>query len=431
MDTLEKILSNFATGIHCSIEGRITGIRNHRNVIFFDVENDSQRIQLIDLQSPTERNPVIGDIIKAEGTTVYSNRGEKSIQLKKLTILVKNIADTNLKRGSTLQNTGLRHVDLLVNQDYRLFIRKRFQFMASIREFLYGKEFLEFDTSVLQSHHHSGFSKPFVTKLNSQKKEVYLRGTSEIRLKQLVVGGFNKVFEMGKVFRNEGQDRMHHPEYTQLEAYQAYTTYWDAMSLIEEMLKASTSSSFPENSLLTESRPWPRISLLELGIDVLGKGFSFGIDRNEMIKICSENLGTNQKIDASVSDPQLFLYIIRKLLFPTIQEPSFIYGFPEVISPLAKSSLVIENGCEKAALIVKGRRICDIATEETNYELLRRKLLSQELITGQQPDPDFLHAMECGLPPTSGYSMGIERLSLLLHYGNHERSVKEAILFPL
>lgn len=428
MSTIRTALETFTEGVSVTVRGRVIARRKHGSVAFIDLDDRYGQIQVIIPRESSIELPHLGDIIVVVGTCCLSKSSVRSVSCERLSYAARRTsAVTNVRGGKGLVP---RHLELLHDGRRYDFFARLSRFTFAIRSHLYDAQFLEFDTSTLQRRFNAGHARPFATTVNATGKPAFLRLTSELRLKQLMSAGYEKVFEMGKSFRNEGMDKMHHPEFTQLELYQAYAELDDTMSVVERLIKTCSTSAFGEN-LFSDVKPWPRIDLLERCRDLFGGGFSFSLPKQALLELGHAHLPKGKSLSPDSSLPQLYQDLIRKAVFSTVIKPSFMVGFPALGSPLAKRSIMVPDGCERAALVVNGRRVCDLAREENDATVVERALSEQSILTGRPADPEFLDALKTGIPPLSGASLGIERLALLAAHGQFDRPVSDAILYPL
>jgi lysyl-tRNA synthetase class 2 len=273
--------------------------------------------------------------------------------------------------------------------------------------------------------------------MNANGKKYYLRLTSEIRLKQLIAAGFEKVFEIGKSFRNEGSNGINNPEFSLLELYSAYQNCEDIAVLVEKILSQSIQEVFKkkrfdlDNGTVDFSQPWPRISLEDIGIARFGNDFSLSIGKDDLLALVRNHWdGSKDAFNERLSFSQIFWDLIEKVLAPNICRPTFVTSIPSVISPLSKESAGIKGASDRMLLVINGIPIADFYTDENWFDIIKPKLEAQTETTGKSVNPVFLHALGCGLPPTAGCGMGIDRLLLCLRPVTMPKHISEVILFP-
>ncbi|MFC2114255.1 lysine--tRNA ligase [Bacteroidota bacterium] len=387
----------------------------------------------------------IGDIIGVKGYVFITQVGEISIHVSEFTILCKSLRPLPIvkeKDDETYdaftdpeQRYRQRYVDLIVTPKTKKIFQARARIVNFMRNFLIEKGYLEVETPILQPIYGGAAARPFKTHHNSLDTTLYLRIANELYLKRLIVGGFDGVFEFAKDFRNEGMDRFHNPEFTQLEFYVAYKDYIWMMDLYEEMIEGivldlyGTTEIKYGDHLVNFKRPWKRISMY----DVI-KEFT-GIDISQMTE---EELGKTAKelhvdIDKTMGKGKLIDEIFGEKCESSLIQPTFITDYPVEMSPLAKKHRSKEGLVERFEVICIGKEICNAFTE-LNDPIDQRERFEQQLELGKRGDEeamvldeDFLRAIEYGMPPTAGIGIGIDRLTMLLTDAN---SIQEVILFP-
>jgi len=395
------------------ISGRVVGLRNQGNILFVDVEDGTGKIQAL-LKKDELRNFAlvkrtldIGDFAYASGALLKTKKGEKSLSAKKFEILTKSLRPLpsewyGLK--DVEERYRKRYLDLILNKESREKLTARSQVIADIRKFLDKEGFMEVETPVLQELPGGAKARPFVTHHNALDQDFYLRIAPELFLKRLLVGGFEKIFEMGRVFRNEGIDRDHNPEFTMLELYWAYQDWEGLMSFTEKMLKPHLSKKYG-------AKKWPRITYADAFKKFANK------------KIVPELVEGLPTID------DIFKHDVR----PHIKEPTFVTHYPKSISPLAKSDPDNSTLTERFQLVVDGTELVNGFSELNDPIDQRERMEEQERrfragnVEEPRVDHDFLEALEYGMPPAAGLGIGIDRLAALVMGSHH---LKEVILFP-
>ena len=387
----------------------------------------------------------IGDFIGLEGYVFTTKTGEISIHTDNFTILAKSIRPLPIvkeKDGEVFdafkdkeQRYRNRHLDLILNENVRDTFYKRASIIRSIRKFLDERQFLEVETPILQPLYGGANARPFTTHHNTLDQTLYLRIADELYLKRLIIGGFDKVYELSKDFRNEGMDRNHNPEFTMLEFYWAYADYEDCMNFLEEMIRSTaevvdaTRINWGEMEI-DLSKPFLRKPIFELLNEVTGQDLS-NISDDELRIICNQK---DIDIDHKSNYGQMLDELMSKLVEPNLIQPTFITDYPKAISPLAK---LHRNGdpnlVERFELFIGGAEFANSFTELNDPLDQRKRLEAQAALRrkgdeeAQPVDENFIQAMECGMPPTGGVGVGIDRLTMLLT-GN--RWIKDVILFP-
>lgn len=441
-----------------SIAGRITSRRIMGKASFVELQDAHGKIQVYvnrDIICPDEDktfyNTVfkklmdIGDIIGVKGDAFITQTGETSIRVKELTLLTKSVRPLPVvkeKDGKVYdafsdpeQRYRQRYLDLIVNPQVKETFLKRTKLTNSMREFLNGKDYLEVETPILQPIYGGAAARPFKTHHNTHDQTLYLRIANELYLKKLIVGGFDGVYEFAKDFRNEGMDRFHNPEFTQMELYVAYKDYFWMMDLVEEMvekialdLNGTTKIQVGKN-LIDFQRPWKRFTMFEAI-----EHFT-GVDISRMDE--AQLLETAKKLDVPTDETmgkgKLIDEIFGEKCEAKLIQPTFITDYPVEMSPLAKKHRSEEGLVERFEAIVNGKEICN-AYSELNDPIDQRARFEEQLELGKRGDEeammldeDFLRAIETGMPPTSGLGIGIDRLSMIM---TNSQSIQDVLFFP-
>eukprot|EP01130_Rhizamoeba_saxonica_P017939 TRINITY_DN8844_c0_g1_i2.p1 TRINITY_DN8844_c0_g1~~TRINITY_DN8844_c0_g1_i2.p1 ORF type:complete len:553 (-),score=106.67 TRINITY_DN8844_c0_g1_i2:5-1477(-) len=386
-----------------------------------------------------------GDIIRATGHPHRTQRGELSLMtqnIRMLTPCLHELVDFNAISDIEIKHRQ-RYLDLMVNKGVRDRFVARAKIIKNLRDFLNDRDFVEVETPLLHSGPSGASADPFTTHYNSLNKNVYLRIAPELYLKKLIIGGMDRVYEIGKSFRNEGIDHTHNPEFTTCEFYQAYADYNKVMEMTEEMIKyiaVNTIGTFiitlnkgKENEYEIDfSKPFKRISVVQEIEDKVGKSIDFNIDTPENIKyiktICIEN---NIPFDDEDNLMDLFDVLVSHYIEPYCKEPTFLKDYPVISSPLAKNHRNNPGLVERFELIINGMEICNAYSEmndpflqANNFDIQNAGNKDQATIIEEN---NYVRALEYGLPPTGGWGMGIDRLCMLLLGIN---SIREVILFP-
>ena len=443
--------NNLDNKIVC-IAGRIMALRKMGKASFIHVMDDKGRIQVFIKKDNVGEKIYdafklmdIGDFIGISGVVFKTKVGEISISAEKFDVLSKSIRPLPIvkeKEGEVYDaftdkelRYRNRHLDLIVNAETRSTFIKRTQIINEIRTTLNAKQFLEVETPVLQSIYGGANARPFTTHHNALDQKLFLRIADELYLKRLIIGGFEKVYEMSKDFRNEGMDKNHNPEFTMLEFYWAYADYEDCMELVEEIirnaakcigdlkinwgkLKIDLSKKFEKKSFY---------ALLEeaTGVDIEK------MDKSEMLTVCKDN---NIDIEDNCNVGQMLDGLMSTLVEPNLIAPTFVIDYPKSISPLAKLKRDgSDNIVERFELFIGGAEFANSFSELNDPIDQRSRLEEQSKLRDQgdeeaQPiDEEFIRAMEVGMPPTGGVGIGIDRLIMLLT-NNHW--IRDVILFP-
>ena len=456
---LQEQYADLAPGEEISTEvaiaGRIIARRIMGKLAFFNLQDETGTIQLyLDKKRisetmaavPNAFNTVIkltdtGDILGAKGTIKRTERGELSIYVNEYEILAKSLLPLPDKwHGLTdvEKRYRQRYVDLIVNPEVRQTFRRRAQITAAIRRYLDQQDFIEIETPVLQSEAGGADARPFITYHNTLEMELYLRIATELHLKRLIVGGFEKVFELGRIFRNEGVSTKHNPEFTSIEVYQAYADYYDMMELTENIIvKAAqevlgTLKISYQDTEIDLTPPWRRVTMHELVQEITGVDLN-SFDDFESARIAAENAGIGVPEDCKTIG-KLLNEAFEQKVEETLIQPTFVLDFPVEISPLAKPHRSKTDLVERFELYVVGRELANSFSELTDPIDQRQRLEAQALkkaagdLEAQGVDEDFLTALEYGMPPTGGLGIGIDRLIMLL---TDSASIRDVIAFPL
>ena len=380
----------------------------------------------------------IGDFIRVRGILFKTKRGEKTIEAADYKMLAKSLLPLPEKWHGLKdieERFRKRYLDLIFDPEVKKKFEIRSKIIGAIREFLEKEEFLEVETPILQPIYGGAKARPFKTHLNAFDMEMYLRIAPELYLKRLLIGGFDKVYEIGRMFRNEGVDRSHNPDFTMLEFYWAYADYKDLMKLTERLFKNLLKSVFGkleskyEGKKINFKTPWPRIEFSQL-IRKYTKINLEEIHRDALAKRAKE-LGI--KLERELGKAEIADEIYKKFCRPKIWEPTFVINFPLGFQPLAKALEKDSSRLANFQLIIAGWEMLNAFSELNDPLEQKRRFKEQEKFfregfkEAQRMDIDFLEALEYGMPPAAGFGMGIDRLVALL---TNSHSLREVILFP-
>ncbi|NLS44261.1 MAG: lysine--tRNA ligase [Firmicutes bacterium] len=428
------------------IAGRIMAIRSHGKATFADILDLSGRIQIYArLDSLGEEDYGlfssldIGDIIGVEGKVFRTRRGETSIEVNEFSLLCKALRPLPEKwHGLVDVDLRYRHryLDLIVNPDVRRVFLQRTAIFRAVRDFLDSRGFIEVETSSLHSIPGGASARPFITHHNALGLDLYLRIALELHLKRLIIGGLEKVYELGRVYRNEGISTKHNPEFTMLELYQAYADYTDMMDLAENLIyyvadKVLGTGIVKSGDIdINLTPPWTRLTMVEAVLKYTGVDFT-EIDNDEDAKKAAESLSV--EIGKDSSRGAILAEIYDKLVEPKLIEPTFIIDYPIEISPLARKKKDDPRYTYRFELIVGGYEMANAFSELNDPIDQRERFESQVKLRDKgdeeahMMDEDFLLALEHGMPPTGGMGIGIDRLIMLI---TNQDSIRDVILFP-
>ena len=443
-----------AEPIVVTVVGRLVGIRVMGKSSFAHVEDGTGRIQLYlrrdvvadGMYEVLKSDLDLGDFVEAMGQMFYTRTGEASVRVDKLRVLSKALRPLPVvkeKDGQVFDAFGdkelryrQRYVDLAVNAEVREIFRIRARIVSAIRRFLDERGFLEVETPVLQSIYGGAAARPFVTYHNQLKQQLYLRISDELYLKRLIVGGFERVYEIGRDFRNEGVSFKHNPEFTQIEFYAAYADYQDVMALTEEMVAYAAQEALGTTKISVDGQeielapPWRRWRLRDAVRDVTGIDYEDHRDAKSLYRAIVETAGTPEPKASwgKLIDPTLINYVEPHLI-----QPTFLYDYPVEVSPLSKRKPGKPGTVERFEFFIGGFELGN-AFSEINDPLDQRERFqatSQALASGDEEahplDEDYVAALSYGMPPTGGFGMGIDRLAMLF---TGQESLREVILFP-
>jgi lysyl-tRNA synthetase class 2 len=450
---LEKMPAG-AEPLSVSIVGRLVGIRVMGKSSFAHIEDGSGRLQIYlrrdqlgeDAYALFRQSLDLGDFVEVAGELFHTRTGEATVQVSALRILAKALRPLPVvkeKAGQRYdaftekeQRYRQRYVDLAVNPDVRDLFRVRARIVAALRRFLDERDFIEVETPVLQPIYGGAAARPFVTYHNQLKQQLYLRISDELYLKRLIVGGFERVYEIGRDFRNEGVSFKHNPEFTQIEFYMAYADYQDVMALTEEMVAYAAQDALGTTKISRDGHeielapPWRRWRLRDAVREITGIDYEGYTDADSLHKAIVEMGGTPELKSTwgKLVDPTLINYVEPHLI-----QPTFLYDYPLAVSPLAKKKPGEPDIVERFEFFIGGTEMGN-AFSEINDPLDQRERFvatSQALAAGDEEahplDEDYVTALSYGMPPTGGFGMGIDRLTMLL---TGQDSLREVILFP-
>ncbi len=444
--------------VEVTVAGRLRAIRPMGKLTFAHIEDGSGRLQLFlrvnelgeeAMKQFTEQFD-IGDFIQARGTLMRTRTGEITVQVSSFKILAKAITPLPAAKDEVVDGEVVRHAiladpetrfrqryaDLAVNPEVRKVFKQRADIVTALRKFLDDRGFIEVETPILQPIYGGAAAKPFITHHNQLKQELFLRISFELYLKRLLVGGLDRVYEIGRDFRNEGVSYKHNPEFTQLEFYQAYADYTVIMTETEEMIAFVADQVLCARKIqfngddIDLTPPWKRVGLREGILEKTGIDIAKHLDDEDL---ADEMQKKGLKFKPGSTRGKLIDGMIGDFLEPSFIQPTFLYDYPRDISPLAKNKPEDPSIVERFEGFIGGMELCNAFTElndpmeqEKRFLELGRAYASDD--EERQPlDEDYLRAMAYGMPPSGGFGMGVDRLTMLL---TGHRSIREVILFP-
>lgn len=450
-DELQKKYAELESGVETEdsyqVAGRIMAMRN--SGMFLDLEDESGKLQvfchkdsLAEADQPLLKLLDVGDIVGATGTIRRTPRGELSLRTKHLEVLCKSLLPLPEKyHGLTDVEARYRqrYLDLIMNEDTRQTLRQRSLIVSGIRRFFEARGFLEVETPILQTQAGGAAAKPFMTHHNALDLELSLRIAPELYLKRLVVGGLaERVFELNRNFRNEGISVKHNPEFTMMEAYQAYADYNDMMSLLESLVASLCQQVFGTTELTFQGQqisyktPWKRITMADAVKEKCGVDFMTLKSGDEAYQALTK-LGYGDRVDSKESWGKQLLFLFEELVEPSLIQPTHVIDFPKEVSPLAKTHRNDERLVERFEAFVNGWEIANAFSELSDPIDQRQRFEHQlaERAKGDDEahllDEDYITALEYGLPPTGGLGVGIDRLVMLL---TDKHNIRDVIAFP-
>jgi lysyl-tRNA synthetase class 2 len=413
------------------VAGRVMARRDMGKLVFLDLVDRSGKIQLLVAEDRAGRVDLdLGDIVGATGSPARTKRGEPSLAVTELELLAKikrPLPDTFHGLTDTETRYRQRHLDLLMNEETRVEVELRARMVAAIRRYLDERGFLEVETPILQPRYGGALAEPFVTHSNELDSDLYLRIASELYLKRLIVGGLERVYELGRDFRNESVSYKHAPEFTMVEWYEAYADYNDTMARIEELVESvsretlgTTKVTFREHDV-DLAAPWQRVKL----IDALEERGLWTRAEDDLRKRLEER-GVDTSANESWS--KLVDHALSHFVEPELVQPSILYDYPVELSPFARPTEDDPSIVERFEFFVGGMELGNAFTEINDPDEQAERFAQQAAdAAGQQGDPDYVEALAYAMPPTGGLGLGIDRLAMVL---NGSDNIRDAILFP-
>ena len=429
-----------------SLAGRVMARRVQGKIAFLELMDPTGTIQLfcrINALGETKFEELkdidVGDWIGIHGVMMRTRRGQLSVAVDSFELLSKSLRPLPEKfHGLTDKETRYRqrYVDLIVNPEVKDTFEKRSKIISSIRRYMDGQGFFEVETPFLHPIIGGANAKPFVTHFNALDRDYYLSIATELPLKRLLVGGFEKVYEMGRIFRNEGMDPYHNPEFTTMEAYQAFTDLNGMMDLTENCIKAAAEAACGSLKITYQgqeidlSGTWRRASMIELASEGAGEDVSFDRSRDELVSILERNGG---KADDAWGKGKLIAEIFEAVAEERLIQPTFVIDHPLEVSPLAKKKADNPELTQRFELFICGHEYANAFTELNDpvdqAERFRAQVEAKDMGDDEAMgfDSDYIRALEYGMPPAGGVGIGIDRLVMLL---TDSATIRDALLFP-
>ncbi|EMS71023.1 lysine--tRNA ligase [Ruminiclostridium cellobioparum] len=447
-DSTQNILDNFETleGRNTSIAGRLMSKRGMGKAGFCDLQDRDGRIQLYvrkdevgDESYEMFKKYDIGDIVGVKGEIFKTHMGQISIKVKEITLLSKSLQPLP-EKWHGLKDTDLRYrqryVDLIVNPEVKNTFILRSKIIKSIRKFLDDRGFLEVDTPLLNTIPGGAAARPFITHHNTLDIDMYLRIAPELYLKRLIVGGMEKVYEMGRMFRNEGMSIKHNPEFTMMEVYEAYTDYKGMMELTENLISTVAMETLGTTKIMYQGQeidltpPWNRLSMIEAVKKYSGVDFD-SIKTDEEAKAAAEEKKVHVK--PGMTRGEILNLMFEEFAESNLVQPTFIYDYPVEVSPLTKRKPGHPELTERFEFFITGREMGNAYTELNDPVDQKERFVNQvkKRDSGDEEanmmDEDYVTALEYGMPPTGGLGIGVDRLIILL---TDSASIRDILLFP-
>ncbi len=421
------------------VAGRLAARRGHGKAAFLDVVDRSGRIQVHARQDVLGQDSFdellsldLGDLVGVDGTAFKSRRGELSLKATGWTLLAKSLLPPPEKfHGLEDVETRYRRreLDLMANEEARTLFILRSRVLAAVRRWLDGRGFLEVETPVLQPLYGGALARPFTTHHNALDRDLYLRIATELYLKRLIVGGLERVYELGKDFRNEGLSPKHNPEFTMLEWYEAYADYTDMAAELEHMV-AFVATEIGYGGDIDFATPWRRVTLRDAILDEAGVDVLANRDEEQLLEAAR---GRGIELDSTDTWPGLVDDLLSRHVEPKLSRPTFVLDYPVELSPFAKGHRSEPGLVERFECFAGGMEFANAFTELNDPDEQRTRFDQQGRLTAQgdqeaQPyDEDYIRALEQGMPPTGGIGVGIDRLVMLM---SGRSSIREVVLFP-
>lgn len=443
-----EIIENFESmdGMQVSAAGRLMSKRDMGKASFCDIHDRGGKIQIyVRINDVGEeayeefRKFDIGDIVGVEGTVFRTHKGEISIRAEKMSMLAKSLKPLP-EKWHGLKDVDLRYrqryLDLIMNPDVRKTFVLRSKIIKEIRKFLDERDFLEVDTPILNTIQGGAAARPFITHHNTLDLDLFLRIAPELYLKRLIVGGLERVYEMGRMFRNEGISVKHNPEFTMMEVYEAYTDYKGMMELTENLISTVATNALGTTKITYQGQeidlttPWKRMSMRDAVLEYSGIDFDkIGTDEEARAAARAKKL----RVEDKLTKGEVMNLVFEELVEEHLIQPTFIIDYPVEVSPLTKRKPDKPELTERFELFIYGREMAN-AYSELNDPIDQKERFLQQVRKREEGDEeasmmddDFINALEYGMPPTGGLGIGVDRLIMLL---TDSYSIRDILLFP-
>jgi lysyl-tRNA synthetase class 2 len=433
---VEQLEDGAATEAKRRLAGRVMARRDMGKLVFLDLVDRSGRIQLIcPLERTGEIDVHLGDVVGVTGSPAKSRRGEPSLQVDSLELLSSirtSLPDTFHGLTDVEQRYRKRHLDLLMNEESRDVALVRSRLVATIRRILDEWGFMEVETPILQPRYGGAFAKPFVTHYDALEEDRYLRIATELYLKRLIIGGLEKVYEIGKDFRNEGVSFKHHPEFTMVEWYEAYADYHDTMERIEQLVSRAAQDVLGATKVVfreTEidfAPPWRRVKFAEALAE-------HGLWTRDAGELRSRLLERDVDVSHDPTWAKLIDHAHSHFVEPALMQPTILYDYPIELSPFARATDHDETFVERFEYFAGGMELGNAFSEINDSEEQAQRFAFQQGereagdVEAEEGDPDYVEALSYGMPPTGGIGLGIDRLAMLF---TGKESIRDVVLFP-
>ncbi|MCG2795626.1 MAG: lysine--tRNA ligase [Actinomycetia bacterium] len=442
----EELQPGSGSGSTVAVAGRIMAVRSHGKAAFADLQDSQGRIQLLLREDGLGEEAYrafgwldIGDIIGATGEVIRSRRGELSVAVESYELLSKSLRPLPEKwHGLKDHETRFRrrYLDLMMNPDARLVLENRVALIKETRRFLDDRGFVEVETPMLQQIPGGATARPFVTHHNALGMNLYLRIAPELYLKRLLIAGYDRVYELNRNFRNEGISSRHNPEFTMLEAYQAFVDYRYLMEFLREMITTVVEAVRGAAELeidgerISLAGPWKKVTMVDALSEYAGVDVDISWETSRLEKLASRH---DVEVPGGAGPGWIIAELYEKLVEPRLREPTFVLDYPEEISPLARKNPESPGFTERFEILIAGQEIANAFSELTDPVDQRERFEGQarKRAAGDEEahpvDEEYLRALEYGMPPAGGLGVGIDRLAMLL---TGCKNIRDVIIFP-